>query len=196
MFGLTRIPSLPTDFLADSPHPHPAKHIIVMAQDNMYPLDVDGSSLNDIEADLWAIVEDAKQRGTGPKVGICSGDGRDAWAVSREHLVTLDPVNRESLKVIEDSLFVVSLDNLTRKSKTYKSSSPKTQTPDLDAHILTASVSGGTGQNRWWDKALALNIESNGRAAMIGEHSPCDALIPSILADFVLAEGIDPSSQS
>lgn len=31
---------------------------------------------------------------------------------------------------------------------------------------------------------------------MVGEHSPCDALIPSIVADYVLAEGVGPESSS
>jgi len=37
-------------------------------------------------------------------------------------------------------------------------------------------------------------VETNGRAGMMGEHSPVDALIPSIIVDYVLAEPIDLSS--
>lgn len=90
--------------------------------------------------------------------------------------------------MIEDSLFVLSLDAHTLKSEVYATSSPETLTPDLDAHILNSCSGAGTGRNRWWDKAVSIHVESNGRAGMVGEHSPCDALIPSIVADFVLAE--------
>lgn len=34
-------------------------------------------------------------------------------------------------------------------------------------------------------------VESNSRAGMNGEHSPCDALIPSIIVDWVVAEPLD-----
>lgn len=59
---------------------------------------------------------------------------------------------------------------------------------DLDSHILNACA-GRDGHNRWFDKCLSVSVESNTRASVNGEHSPCDALIPSIVADYMLAEG-------
>jgi carnitine O-acetyltransferase len=192
---VTRVPGLPTDSLVHSPHPHPSPFIIVSVNDHFYKLPVitkegEAIPLATLEANIWAITEDASSRAPGAGVGACSGDSRDAWTDAREHLLALDPQNRASITAIENSLFVLSLDAHTIKSAEYKSSSPKTQTPDLDAHIVHASTSAGTGRNRWWDKGIAVAVESNGRASMIGEHSPCDALIPSIVADYVLAEGV------
>ena len=60
---------------------------------------------------------------------------------------------------------------------------------DLDGHILN-SCAGLNGHNRWFDKSITISVESNSRATMLGEHSPCDALIPSIVADYMLAGGI------
>ena len=60
---------------------------------------------------------------------------------------------------------------------------------ELDGHILN-SCAGLNGHNRWFDKAISISVESNSRATVLGEHSPCDALIPSIIADYMLAEGI------
>ncbi len=60
----------------------------------------------------------------------------------------------------------------------------------VDAHVRNAS-GGINGRNRWYDKALTVMVETNGRAGMMGEHSPCDALIPSIVVDFALGEDVD-----
>ncbi|GAA6034359.1 hypothetical protein JCM8097_002687 [Rhodosporidiobolus ruineniae] len=203
VFGITRTPQIPTDSLVHSPHPHPAKHIIVMALDHFYKLPVVDSTTGDaipaaeLEAGLWAIADDAKSRGPAEPVGVLSADDRDSWTRSREHLLALSPVNRASATAIEDSLFVLSLDAYTLKSASYTTSSASGSiTPDLDAHILNASSAGGQGKNRWWDKAVGIHVESNGRASMVGEHSPCDALIPSIVCDYALAEDLDPAAPS
>lgn len=196
MFGVTRLPGLPTDSLVHAPHPHPTNYVVVSAKDHVYKLSVlnkDASeqvSLETIEADLWSIAEDAAFRPTGEGVGALSGDARDTWTAAREHLLALDPKNRASVTAIEDSLFAVSIDDFTVESDEYVTSSPETRTPDLDAHIRYGSSSAGTGRNRWWDKGVSIAFENNGRGTMIGEHSPCDALIPSIVADYALAEGV------
>ncbi|GAA5875991.1 hypothetical protein JCM1840_006240 [Sporobolomyces johnsonii] len=205
VFGVTRLPQIPTDELVHAPHPHPAKHIIVMAQDHFYTLDVvsaDGSqpiSPEELEQGLWAIADDVVARGPAEtSIGVLSADDRDSWTQAREHLLALSPVNRASVTQIEDSLFVLSLDAYTLRSPTVTTSysNPSKPSPDLDAHIRNASAAGGTGRNRWWDKGVTIHVESNGRASMVGEHSPCDALIPSIVCDYALAEGIDPTSAS
>jgi len=49
------------------------------------------------------------------------------------------------------------------------------------------------GRNRWFDKTISFSVETNTRLGMTGEHSPCDALIPSILGDFTVEVGMDPS---
>ncbi|SCV74232.1 BQ2448_6664 [Microbotryum intermedium] len=201
VYGVTRLPGLPLDKFAHAPHPHPSTAITVIVNDHFYnvPLTTaDGQAVDlaSLEATLWAIVEDASARPRGPSVGACSGDGRDAWTVSREHLLQLDPKNRETMTAIENSLFVLALDGHTIKSPQYQSSSPVSQTTDLDAHIVNGSSAGGEGRNRWWDKAITIAVESNGRAIMNGEHSPCDALIPSIIAEYVLAEGVSADETS
>lgn len=58
----------------------------------------------------------------------------------------------------------------------------------VDALARNCSGAGRGGHNRWFDKALTIVVEPNGRAGIMGEHSPCDALIPSIVCDFAAAE--------
>ena len=127
----------------------------------------------------------------------------------REHLLSLSPNNRANLSVIEDGLFVLALEDYTRihhgahisslASELIPQSQAGLQTPsagvepdaslELDGHVLN-SCSGLNGHNRWFDKCMTINVENNSRASVMGEHSPCDALIPSIIADYVLAEGM------
>ena len=202
-----------------SPHPHASDYIIVAARDHLYKLpvlastpprgstslsDVENLPLDELERRLWLIIDDVTARPErGEPVGVCSGAARDDWAAAREHLLALSPdTNRASLSAIEDSLFVLALDDHTATrgdsapdDGAYESSSTTCDTPDLEMHIRNSSAgANGTGQNRWWDKALSLHVESNGRAGVVGEHSPCDALIPSIVADYALAEPITPPS--
>jgi carnitine O-acetyltransferase len=174
-----------------------------MALDHFYTLPVidavsgDVLPIENIEAGLWAIADDALARGEAQdSIGVLSADDRDSWTRAREHLLALSPVNRASTTAIEDALFVLSLDAYTLQSPEYVSSSPSRDTPDLDAHIRNASTAGGRGKNRWWDKTVGIHVESNGRASMVGEHSPCDALIPSIVCDYALAEDLDPAGVS
>ena len=42
------------------------------------------------------------------------------------------------------------------------------------------------GTNRWFDKGLNFWICPNGKAGANGEHSPCDAVIPNLMAEFTL----------
>ncbi|EPQ31479.1 uncharacterized protein PFL1_00814 [Pseudozyma flocculosa PF-1] len=197
LYGVTRIPSLPHDWNTATPHPAPARHITVIVRDNYYELEVlrkDGSILgaDTIEKAFWDIVEDAK-KGDGAGVGVLSSDSRDTWTHTREHLLTLAPVNRASINSIEDSLFSVALDSSVLPLAEGHPAPPHSATPVwVDALARNVSGAGRAGHNRWFDKALTITVEPNGRAGIMGEHSPCDALIPSIICDFAAAEPCPP----
>lgn len=118
--------------------------------------------------------------------------------------MTLAPENRSNLNAVEDSLFVLALDDWTRaRTDSHPSSLGSELLPasggtgkqdldpslDLDSHILN-SCAGRNGHNRWFDKVMCVSVESNSRASVVGEHSPCDALIPGIITDYMLAEGM------
>lgn len=64
---------------------------------------------------------------------------------------------------------------------------------EMDAHLhnLRSSHPSHPARNRWHDKPLTLIFESNTRAGAIGEHSPVDALVPSIIADYAVVQDID-----
>lgn len=80
-----------------------------------------------------------------------------------------------------------------------KSSSPlpAPDTPEeVDAHLanLRSSHTEHPAHNRWFDKPYTLIVESNTRAGALGEHSPVDALVPSIVAEYTVVQEIDEAA--
>ena len=61
---------------------------------------------------------------------------------------------------------------------------------ELDAHLHNIR-SGRNARNRWFDKAFTLIVESNTRAGAMGEHSPVDALVPSIVTEYALVQRVE-----
>lgn len=99
------------------------------------------------------------------------------------------------MSAIETSLLTLSLDAHTLPPRTPADPSHSSLVrPEIDAHVSNCASGGPTGLNRWYDKALSVMVESNGRAGMLGEHSPCDALIPSMIVDYAIAEHIDSAA--
>ncbi|CAG8568154.1 1596_t:CDS:2 [Ambispora leptoticha] len=180
-YGVTRIPQHGCDSFPYAPHPFPVKTVLIIAKDQFYLIeayDQNGQILSegDIGKQLNDIIKDLNNKDTkfDPPIGVLTADDRDKWTIAREHLLTLSPQNRETLNKIEDSLFAISLDDYAT---------------GLDLDLWARNVLHGfNGHNRWYDKAISIIIESNGRAAMNGEHSPCDALIPSNIGDYILKD--------
>jgi carnitine O-acetyltransferase len=117
---------------------------------------------------------------------------------AREHLLSLSPLNRRTTSIIEDSLFMLNLD--IQSSPPHPSPSPSnslslvpppSSSPviplHLDSHLLTCrSIPPHIPANRWFDKSLNLFIEPSSRLGVMGEHSPCDAMIPSFFVEWIL----------
>lgn len=92
-----------------------------------------------------------------------------------------------NLLEIDASLFCLSLDATTNKLQTEVSQLDELTNARWDDHLHNTAY-GQHGHNRWFDKTVTMSVESNTRLGMMGEHSPCDALIPSILGDFCVQE--------
>lgn len=103
---------------------------------------------------------------------------RDSWAAARNHLLSLDPNHRENTTTIESSLFAVALDDNANGAD-----------PASWTRTAFCGHQGlGNGHNRWYDKSFTAIVESNGKCAISGEHSPADALIVSYIFDYMLKE--------
>lgn len=84
--------------------------------------------------------------------------GRDEWAVARRSLLSISSKNNDSVKLIDDALFALCLDD---------------QEANLTDHAAWASthLSGGDGRNRWFDKCFQLILDASGQATVNFEHS-------------------------
>lgn len=185
MFNVSRVPQVGCDVLSLPDPSHPAAaSIVVTANGWFYALPAISRSPAAIAADMTAIVHDVEQRissGETPvPVGILSASDRDTWATNLAHLLALSPSNEDIHEYISQSLLVVSLDHTL---------APLT----IDGHLQSIRSTTANASNRWFDKAFSLIVDPAARAGAMGEHSPCDALVPSIVAEYGIVEGIDKS---
>ncbi|KAI0322757.1 carnitine acetyltransferase [Amylostereum chailletii] len=205
-FNTCRIPLSFCDAL--SPRPDSSslngRKITLMVHDWVYAIDVyetDGrqTSPRILERRLLDACNDAAMRLSKKEyatpVGILTSDDRDRWAENYRHLQTLSPTNERTLEAIQQSILMVSLDSHTLVSPTDPSKKSQSlfhtiDTPaEIDSHLHNIR-SSLNGRNRWFDKAYTLIVESNTRAGAMGEHSPCDALVPSIIAEYSIVEDV------
>ncbi len=63
---------------------------------------------------------------------------------------------------------------------------------EVDAHLhnLRSSHPSQPAHNRWFDTTFTLIVESNTRAGANGEHSALDALVPSMVAEYAVVQGM------
>ncbi|KAI1797126.1 acyltransferase ChoActase/COT/CPT [Ganoderma leucocontextum] len=199
-FFKCRIPQRGCDrFSVVQPPTDPNSHkLLVMAADWIYAVDVvalDGSPFppNVIESSLRAVVSDvgvrvAKGERAVP-ISVLTTDDRDRWAANLERLLSLSPSNHAVHQTIAASVFALSLDDYAY------SLPPSHKSPDADlaAHLHNIRSGHGArpGHNRWYDKPFTLIVESNTRAGVLGEHSSVDALVPSVVADYAIVQGVD-----
>ncbi|KIK10045.1 hypothetical protein K443DRAFT_47 [Laccaria amethystina LaAM-08-1] len=165
-------------------------------------------SPKEIEARIRAVILDVEDRlARGERafpIGVLSGDNRDCWADNLEYLLNKFPTNETTYDAMLHSVMGLSLDHTTY---TFKPSSPDgsslpthaTHTraaaqSQLDAHLHTIRSTHLNVSNRFFDKALTLIVDPSTRAGATGEHSPCDALVPSIVAEYAIVEGVDPDA--
>jgi carnitine O-acetyltransferase len=134
---------------------------------------------------FWKVINEVATRATlDAPVGFFTCDHRDRWAEARQRLIDLSDVNLASLQEIESAILAVSLDDVAMR---------ETVPAGDELASATASFQYGLANpvNRWLDKSLTLFIERDGRGGMNGEHSPCDALIPAIMAEETLRQPVE-----
>ncbi|KAI0749339.1 acyltransferase ChoActase/COT/CPT [Daedaleopsis nitida] len=195
-----RVPQHGCDRFAPAPSAtDPDAHkILVIAADWLYAVDVlDGHgeplSPASIERKLCAIVRDVESRlakgESATPVSVLTTDNRDRWAENLKHLLSLSPANKTTFHTVTSSIFALSLDAYSYKLPPCHGTSDA----DLKAHAHNVRSGHGArpGYNRWYDKPFTLIVEANTRAGVLGEHSPVDALVPSVVADYAVVQGVD-----
>ncbi|KAI7857673.1 acyltransferase ChoActase/COT/CPT [Circinella umbellata] len=187
IFGINRVPLHHCDTLIQEDLSS-CRHIVVLVRDQIYKLPVYKKQNNDqwrrlsaeeIEQQLLTIVSHVLQlQQRQHPIGVLTAWDRDSWAIARNHLLALDPQNQATAHIIESSLFAVALDD----------NSNGADTGSWSKTAFCGHQGLGNGHNRWYDKSLTFVFESNGKCFLTGEHSPCDALLPSYAWDYMLYE--------
>ncbi|KAI9340621.1 acyltransferase ChoActase/COT/CPT [Pilaira anomala] len=180
LFGTSRIATSGCDRIS-SQWPCLSKHINVMYKNQIFNVQVIGNhgetcSVNALERQLWQVVQQVEETPVEqrqPSVGLLTTEHRDTWGPIRDKMEN-QTINSKSFKAIDDSLFMLSLDDY---------SSPL----DLESSSHNI-IHSKNGNNRWADKALQFIVENNGRAGVNGEHSPAEAVVPSHILDYILAK--------
>ncbi|PFH52930.1 hypothetical protein AMATHDRAFT_73762 [Amanita thiersii Skay4041] len=207
MFNIGRIPQQHCDIissLADPKFNPSARKVLLMLHNWCYAITVlhppsSSSSLpqlvqpREIEAQIHAIVLDVEQRlakgEKGLPIGVLSADGRDRWANNLSHLLSLSSKNKQTHQKLLQSLMGLSLEHVTYTLPPSPSSDARQRS--LDAHLHTIRGTPLNSANRFFDKPFTLIVDPLTRAGATGEHSPCDALVPSIVAEYGIVEGVD-----
>ncbi|KAJ3739174.1 acyltransferase ChoActase/COT/CPT [Lentinula detonsa] len=162
---------------------------------------------------LKAIVNDATTRtGCAPRIGVLSADDRDSWAFNLQHLLSISPRNIKTHEAIVKSLMCLCLDNETHTHTPPPPPPPPPPSPPppppsssplplpqpstipqttLDAHLHAIRSVPSNVSNRFFDKPFSIIVDPSGRAGATGEHSPCDALVPSIVAEYAVVRCVE-----
>ena len=157
LFSSIRIPKNGTDKLFVSSK---QKHIIVLFKEHIFRLKVIDEageiySFLEIEAALQKICTVTTH---GQNIGILTTQARDEWADGRFKLQEIDKGNTEQLKIIEEAIFTLCLDQ----------NNPK-QLIDTSKMLLH-----GDGKNRYFDKSLQFIVFKNGKSGLNFEHTGID----------------------
>ena len=170
MFASCRLPGENMDTIECYAEEKP-RHIIVLRNNAIYSFDVldeEGNvypvayltrQFSRVMADGEILFEQLEKRP--PAVSVLTADNRTAWYHARDHLSQLSEENERNLKIIQTSLFAVSLDAREPQSA-----------EEVASHCLCAD-----GRNKWYDKPFNLVVFANGRAGLNGEHSWADAIV-------------------
>ncbi|KAG1747233.1 Choline/Carnitine o-acyltransferase-domain-containing protein [Suillus paluster] len=140
-------------------------------------------------------------------IGVLTSDDRP---LDRELSTPALPFthNASTLRAVDESIMALSFDHYTAMPWDYptptslsSSQSSRASVPALDsdaefhAHLHNIR-SPPQARNIWFDKCLTLSQERNTRTGAMGEQTPVDALVPSIVFEYSVAAGIDTSTFS
>ncbi len=191
IFGTTRIPREGRDELVYHPQ---SRHIVVAYKNYFYKVQVyteDGELLQPIELlrQLQLVVE-ATSGLNGIPIGLLTSEHRDTWAKTYE-MLKKDKVNQASLKAIEGSLFLVSIDRTNRPPKCSVKSVEGVEDLARTEKQTVASLQMVHGNrtnsgNRWYDKTIQLIVGSEGESGITYEHSPSEGPPIASLMDSIL----------
>ncbi|KAL1738475.1 acyltransferase ChoActase/COT/CPT [Schizophyllum fasciatum] len=207
VFNTTRKPEPYCDVVTSAPFPSEnlsARRMILNVHNWFYSVDVYDDHCRPlpstlIEANIRSAVSDAHARRQAGEiavpVGILSADNRDEWTKNLSHLLSLSPANQATYDAVVDAVMGLSLDTLPAPPVHHHPNTDKpipfssARVKPLDEHLHSIRGTTHNVANRFFDKSFTLIVDPLTRAGAMGEHSPVDALVPSIVAEYGIIEG-------
>ncbi|XP_023224274.1 choline O-acetyltransferase-like [Centruroides sculpturatus] len=155
------------------------RYFIVVCNNQLFQVKVtpfidSNPSENVLIKELKKIEALSKQVPHYPPVGILTALNRKEWARIREQMIE-DDNNKESIRIIENCLFVVCMDESIEdlrkdtKSKSY-------YFEDLAHHIIHGKKSEHSTGNRWFDKFIQFIVTKNGVNGIVIERSVSEGI--------------------
>ncbi|KAF7705688.1 choline O-acetyltransferase-like isoform X2 [Silurus meridionalis] len=187
LFKSYRQPGLKKDSLitqsstgAEKTPEHPG-HVIVACNNQFFVLNLMENSRRLTESDvLTQLVRISKMaekvEEKFPPIGLFTSDGRMEWAKARD-LLLKDPVNQESVELMESCVCVLCLDEATG-----------VQPSDSNRALLMLHGGGNdkNGANRWYDKSLQFVVGADGVCGVVCEHSPFEGIVLVQCTEYLL----------
>ncbi|KAJ7455348.1 acyltransferase ChoActase/COT/CPT [Mycena galericulata] len=199
MFNIARIPKPKCDILSKPPAASDpdAQKIYIMIHGWCYAIPVYRPTsppklldVQEIETRIRSAVIDAQHRLIDGEraipIGALTADERDRWTQNLQYLLDLSPQNHSTHHTICHSLLGLSLDGPSPRFAL-------TGQEALASHLHAIRSTNSNVANRIFDKPCTIIVDPSTRAGLSGEHSPCDALVPSIVAEWALVDGVDTS---
>ncbi|KAH8341329.1 hypothetical protein KR059_003001, partial [Drosophila kikkawai] len=158
-----------------------SNYVVIAYRNNYFQLPIRSSSggllsVTSLVDELEAIVNCPLTKGE--PYGLLTHDNRGNWAEAYKALYC-QPGNADTLDAIEQSLFLVCLDECVPV--------PKGQECIVQAQqLLHGGGLQANSANRWMDKTIQLIVNPNGLAGFCYEHSPADCQPLAMLMDFVV----------
>ncbi|KAL3484692.1 hypothetical protein BJX62DRAFT_243695 [Aspergillus germanicus] len=153
LFSTTREPTVGIDNFVQYAK---TGHFVVLRRGHIYKVGLE--QVDRLERIFGRILRETDASGV-DWLGILTADDRISWAKTRQSFIDTSPENAAYIRTIEESAFVVSLDD----------SSPETA-EERGRHFHFAD-----GSNRWHDKPIHFIITANGASGILGDHTGLDA---------------------
>ncbi|XP_066302776.1 peroxisomal carnitine O-octanoyltransferase-like [Branchiostoma lanceolatum] len=141
-------------------------HITVLCKGRVFKLEVidpEGEPLTppELKRQLDSVKEQCENAPEGPHISTMTAEDRTKWAMVREKMIAMDPVNADNLSTIEQSIVVLAFDDAF----------PKNHAENFYETLA------GSAHNRWFDHINTIVAFKSGLLCANYEHSPADAMV-------------------
>ncbi|XP_067127382.1 choline O-acetyltransferase isoform X1 [Centruroides vittatus] len=154
-----------------------SKHIVVICRNQLFALHFPNDNPNEeaIFEKLRQIEKLSKQEPFDPPVGILTVESRPEWSKIYSTL-SENRVNRESIKTIQECLYVLCLDDYLSQTRNGRKASMYIEPAAMASHLLHGNGTNNNSGNRWYDNFLQFVVTKDGVSGFVMEHSVSEGI--------------------